>query len=97
MRNQRILFYTDNAALVDIINKTTSRDPTIMILVRQLVLSCLKFNIFFRAEHVPGVQNTLADAFSRLQVSKFKELAPAGVQALPTVIPSHLMPRSWSI
>ena len=98
MRNQRILFfYTDNAALVDIINKTTSRDPTIMVLVRQLVLACLKFNIFFRAQHVPAVHNTLADALSRLQVSKFKELAPAGVQALPTVIPSHLMPRSWSI
>ena len=97
MRNQRILFYTDNAALVDIINKTTSRDPTIMVLVRQLVLACLKFNIFSRAQHVPGVHNTLADALSRLQVSKFKELAPAGVQALPIVIPSHLMPRSWSI
>ena len=89
MRNQRILFYTDNAALVDIINKTTSRDPTIMVLARQLVLACLKFNILFRAQHVPGVHNTLADALSRLQVSKFKELAPAGVQALPTVIPSH--------
>ena len=49
MRNQRILFYTDNAALVDIINKTTSRNHTIMVLVRQLVLACLKFNIFFRA------------------------------------------------
>ena len=24
-------FYADNAALVDIINKTTSRDPTIMV------------------------------------------------------------------
>ena len=24
-------------------------------------------------------------------------VAPAGVQALPTVIPSHLMPSSWSI
>ena len=82
---------------VDIINKTTSRDPTITVLVRQLVLVCLKFNIFFRAQHVPGVHNTLADSLSRLQVSKFKELAPAGVQALPTVIPSHLMPRNWSI
>ena len=95
--NQRILFYTDNAALFDIINKTTFRDPTIMVLVRQLVLACLKFNIFFRAQHVPGVHNTLADALSRLQISKFKEQAPAGVQASPTIIPGHLMPRSWSI
>ena len=61
MRNQRIIFFTDNAALVDVINKTTSRDPVIMGLVRRLVLACLKFNILFRAAHVPGIENHLAD------------------------------------
>ncbi len=30
MQNQRIIFFTDNAALVDVINKTTSRDPVLM-------------------------------------------------------------------
>ena len=30
MRNQRITFFTDNAALVDIINKATSRDATVV-------------------------------------------------------------------
>jgi hypothetical protein len=43
-----------------------------MIFVRRLVLACLKFNILFRAKHVPGAKNTLADALSRLQVSKFR-------------------------
>ena len=68
MHNQRILFYSNNAALVDIINKTTSRDPTIMVLVRKLVLACLKFNIFFRAQHVAGVHNTLADALTGFKI-----------------------------
>ena len=68
MRNQRILFYTDNAALVDIINRTTSRDPTIMVLVRQLVLACLKFNIIFRAQHVPGAHNTLAVSLTGFEI-----------------------------
>ncbi len=58
-------------ALVKIINRTTSQNPTVMIFVRQLVLACLKLNILFRAKHVPGAKNTLADALSRLQVSKF--------------------------
>ena len=49
MRNQRILFYTDNAALVDIINKTTSHDSTRRVLVRQLVPAFLNFNIFSHA------------------------------------------------
>ena len=48
MRNQRITFFTDNAALVDIINKSTSWDVIVMIFVRRLVLACLKFNILFR-------------------------------------------------
>ena len=69
MQNQRIIFFTDNAALVDIINKATSRDPTVMIFVRRLVLAWLRFNILFQAQHVPGVKNSLADSLSRLQVS----------------------------
>ncbi len=97
IRNHLILFYTDNAALVEIINKTTSRDPTVMIFVRQLVLAWLKFNILFRAKHVPGAKNTLADALSRLQVSKFRELAPAGVQIYSSVIPAQLLPHNWQI
>ena len=97
MRNQRITFFTDNAALVDIINKSTSRDVIVMIFVRRLVLACLKFNILFRARHVPGVKNILADSLSRLQVSKFKQLAPVGVHASPTVIPTDLLPPNWPI
>ena len=97
MRNQRITFFTDNAALVDIINKATSRDPTVMIFVRRLVLVCLQFNILFRARHVPGVKNVLADSLSRLQVMKFKQLAPVGTYSSPAVIPDHLLPHNWQL
>ena len=97
MRNQRIIFFTDNAALVDIINKTSSRDATIMVFVRRLVLTCLKYNILFRARHVPGIHNELADSLSRLQVSKFKQLAPVGVHSLPTLLPYHLQSQNWQI
>ena len=49
-----------------------------MVFVRRLVLACLKFNILFRARHVPGVKNILADSLSRLQVSKFKQPSSGG-------------------
>ena len=97
MRNQRITFFTDNAALVDIINKATSRDATVMVFVRRLVLACLNFNIVFRARHVPGVKNVLADSLSRLQVSRFRQLAPVGVQSTPTTIPIPLLPHNWQL
>ena len=67
-----------------------------MVFVRRLVLACLNFNILFRARHVPGVKNVLADSLSRLQVSKFRQLAPVGVQASPTAIPIPLLPHNCS-
>ena len=54
LANHCILFMSDNSGLVDIINKTTSRNQGNMKLVRQLVLACLRYNILFHARHVPG-------------------------------------------
>ena len=39
MENQCVSFFTDNAALVDILNKQTSKHPLVMILVRDLVIA----------------------------------------------------------
>ena len=97
MKNQRIIFFTDNFSLVHVINKTTSRDPILMVFVRGLVLTCLQNNILFRAQHVPGIHNELADSLSRLQIQRFRQLAPASVHASPTVVPTHLLPQNWQI
>ena len=42
-----------------------------MVFVRKLVSICLHYNIVFKAKHIPGVRNRLADALSRLQVHTF--------------------------
>ena len=41
MTNQRILFFTDNEALVHVINKQFCRDKDLIVFVRKLVLVCL--------------------------------------------------------
>ena len=97
MRNRRILFFTDNEALVHVINRSSFRNPRLMFFVRHLVLACLHYNILFRARHVPGVHNQLADSLSRLQVQRFRKLATQYVQPIPTVIPLTLQPQSWQI
>ncbi|XP_053395197.1 uncharacterized protein LOC123542500 isoform X8 [Mercenaria mercenaria] len=74
MQNKCINFFCDNIAVVGLINKQTSRDPNIMCLVRRLVLQCLKKNILFKATHLPGVTNVLADKLSRLQIDDFLEM-----------------------
>ena len=89
-----VLFFSDNAAVVDIINKQTSKDSMIMVLLRDLVLSCLKHNILFQARHIPGLINSRADYLSRFQVAKSKELSPEA-DDFPTPVPENLMPGSW--
>ena len=66
LNNSRILFLTDNMALVHIINNCSCKDRQIMCLVRRMVLVSMKFNIHFRAKHVRGRDNRLADSPSRL-------------------------------
>ena len=41
MVDKCVLFFSDNAPVVDIINKQTCKDASIMVLHRDLVLSCL--------------------------------------------------------
>ena len=95
--NRSILFFTDNEVLVHVINKQSYKDKALMALVRKLVLICLQFNVAFKAKHIPGVNNVLADALSRLQVQKFQQLAPPTMDNAPTVIPCHLQPGNWPL
>ncbi|XP_033739135.1 uncharacterized protein LOC117326493 [Pecten maximus] len=76
LANHRILFLCDNQAVVDIINKLSSKDAILMKLVRRLVLSTLKFNIHFRAKHIPGYTNVVADKLSRFQFQEAHKIAP---------------------
>jgi len=87
MANRCIIFHCDNSAVVHIINKQSAKSQFTMVLVRRLVISCMTHNILCHAEHVPGVNNTLADALSRLQMDRFYKLAPAGMDSSPTPIP----------
>lgn len=97
MRNRCFLFLTDNEALVYVINKQSCKDKNLMFFVRKLVLVCLQYNILFKAKHVKGVNNTLADSLSRLQLDTFKHLAPVHMKREPTDIPVHMQPQNWSL
>ena len=66
-----------------------------MAFARKLVSICLHHNILFKAKHIPGVRNQLADALSRLQVQTFRQLAPPHMDSSPTEIPQYLQPQNW--
>ena len=91
--NSSICFFTDNEALVAIINKQTSRETCVMVLLRKLILSCLHRNINFTARHVPGRYNALADRLSRCQIEEFRAMAP-WVNREPAKVPFHISPAA---
>ena len=57
----------------------------IMQLVRAMVMQCLKFNIIFKAVHIPGINNNIADALSRFQMGRFRALAPRAQMDMTTL------------
>ena len=96
LQNKQVLFITDNESIVYVINKQTAKDRKLLSLLCTLVLICLQNNILCRAHHIEGARNILADSLSRLQVDKFKTLAP-GMNPQPTILPAHLLPDNWGI
>ncbi|XP_067323909.1 uncharacterized protein [Anolis sagrei] len=87
--NSTVHFWCDNMATVQVINTLTSKSPRVMNAIRQFVLQCLNLNILFRAFHIAGLDNTLADALSRFQMERFRQLAPAA-DVQPERMPDHL-------
>ena len=100
LTHQSIVFHCDNLAVCHIINSHSSKDPTIMILIRRLVVCAMKSNILFHAVHVPGLLNPLADALSRQDMVKARLLAPAlseaATQVPPSLLPAAILDlKSW--
>jgi hypothetical protein len=63
-------------AVVNIIQCGVSKNGEIMHLVRTLFYVCAVYNMECLAVHVPGIQNDVADALSRCQVHRFRDLMP---------------------
>ena len=100
LTNKKIILHIDNEALVSTLNKQTVDHPPTMSLIRHIVLLALENNIIFKAEHVPGIQNTLADPLSRLQIEAFTQRARdqnRHIDDHPTPIPPHLLPGNFKL
>ena len=76
LTNHKILFKTDNSAVAAIVNKQTCSDPQTMQLIRRLVVASLTHNVLFRAQHIPGFTNVIADRLSRFRFQEALTLAP---------------------
>ena len=87
---QSVRFQCDNSAVVALVNSGSSREQTLMHLMRCLVFIMAKFNFVVSAKHIKGADNDLADALSRNNRAYFLSNYPQ-VQPSPTPIPGELI------
>ena len=89
-QGQTVQVWCDNTAVVNIINRGSSRDKDAMHLARCLAFIEAKFDLDLVASHIKGVNNTLADALSRDNLTLFRSLLPQAAPE-PTCIPESLL------
>ena len=73
---KNILFHIDNLAVVNILNKKSSKSERVMSILRLIVYCSLIGNFQFKAVHILSKDNAIADALSRANFQKFRRLAP---------------------
>ena len=87
---QHIIFWSDNKAVVNMLNSRTSKVPCLMFLLRKLLFAAAKSNFNFTAQDVPVIHNAAADALSRFHWQEFRRLAPEA-HPVPVDIPQSLL------
>ena len=75
-RRRIIIFHCNNKRVVDVINSKHYKSPKIMALVHTLTFLTFEYNFYFKAYHIPGTHNSIADRISRFQMEEFRTLAP---------------------
>ena len=73
---ERVCCFSDNMAVVYAINKGAAKDPQLSRLLRLLFFFTAAHEVTIVARHVPGEDNTLADALSRNKLPLFHSLYP---------------------
>ncbi|CAC5416089.1 unnamed protein product [Mytilus coruscus] len=86
-QNKRVYIYCDNLSTVGCINKCTSKNKLLMSFLRELFWLSATNNFQLVAIHLPGKQNDMADAVSRLHELKLCQFFLK--ECLPTPLFMH--------
>ena len=80
LRDTQVNIYTDSLSMTQVWKKGSCRDVTVMKIIRALFFFTASRNINLLMIHIPGVDNSQADALSRFQVETFRTLNPTANQ-----------------
>ena len=89
-RGKVVHMFSDNEAVVAVVNSGYSRDSQLMHLTRCLFFALAAWDVSLYARHIPGVLNNVADAISRNNLSILFSKVP-DVDPRPTSVPSELV------
>ena len=92
LRGKRLVMRSDNIAAVNVINRMAPQAPPMEAALRALHAACEAAGVEVLMEHIPGVRNTIADKYSRGDVSG----ADAELGTLVGRTPEHVeIPAQW--
>ena len=97
-KNQRIILFCDNMAVVHMVNKNTSSCDRCLNLIRIIVLESMLQNVRVFATHVRSRANKYADLLSRMRLPTFLKLGRGRFESQATPIPEQLKPleKVWN-
>ena len=82
---RRVVFFTDCMPVVQALTKGASRTRRIMQLIRILHFTAAQHHFVYRVQHVPGVENAIADELSRVHdVSQLSTGCRSNIAPSPT-------------
>ena len=90
-QNKNLCLYTDNESVQSMVNNTKSRCRNCMVLMRIIVLQCMKSNVRLFAKWVSTDDNGKADSLSRGDITRFRNL-DKNMNDKPDAIPAVLWP-----
>ena len=91
-----ITLRSDSMATVHMIQKRKAEIPAAMQLLRHLTKTCMLFQIYVQARHLPGSSNRASDLLSRGRLLTFWKENPTADRH-PQCLPATLWPPRWSL
>jgi hypothetical protein len=85
---QRVCFHFNSLAIAEVLNAQFSEDPSVMHLLRFLLLTAAKYNFTFEAKHLPGKPSAFTEALAGMDWQRLRVLAP---QANPVTVPPEIV------
>ena len=87
---KKILFHVDYMAVVFILHSMSTKSDRVLKVLRFIVYRSLIGNFHLKAKYINIAFISIADALSRAQFQKFKELAPRA-DSSPTMVPYEFL------